>query len=144
MGMSLGAYHAANTLFRYPHLIKRCYGLSGVYDLRRFMDGMYDDNFYFHNPVDYVANLSDEWILDQLRSCEIRLVDGSGPWEESGSLVRVLGNPIVERESGTISTTGVRAAATTGPYWREMMREYLSGGDGVTSPGRHANFSSRY
>ncbi len=57
MGASLGAYHAANTLFRYPHRVKRCYALSGVYDLKRFMNGMYDDNFYFHNPVDYMANL---------------------------------------------------------------------------------------
>ena len=62
MGASLGAYHAANTLFRYPHQVKRCYGLSGIYDLREFMDGIYDDNFYFHNPVDYVANLSDPWV----------------------------------------------------------------------------------
>ena len=57
MGASLGAYHAANTLFRYPHQVKRCYALSGIYDLRDFMGGLYDDNFYFHNPVDYLANL---------------------------------------------------------------------------------------
>ncbi len=56
MGASMGVYHAANTLFRYPHLVKRCYALSGMYDLRRLMDGGYDDNFYFHNPVDYLAN----------------------------------------------------------------------------------------
>ncbi len=29
MGASMGAYHAANTLFRYPHLVKRCYALVG-------------------------------------------------------------------------------------------------------------------
>src|SRR3954469_21606596 len=34
MGASLGAYHAMNTLFRYPHVVKRGYGLSGIYDLR--------------------------------------------------------------------------------------------------------------
>ena len=62
-GASLGAYHAANTLLRYPASVKRCYGFSGVYDLRRFMDGMYDDNFYFQNPVDYMANLGDGWYL---------------------------------------------------------------------------------
>ena len=83
MGASLGAYHAANTLFRYPHRVKRCYALSGVYDLKRFMDGMYDDNFYFHNPVDYLANLDDPWLKEQLASCEIHLATGSGPWEES-------------------------------------------------------------
>jgi hypothetical protein len=39
--------------------VKRCYALSGVYDMRDSMDGMYDDNFYFNNPVDYMANQSD-------------------------------------------------------------------------------------
>jgi esterase/lipase superfamily enzyme len=124
MGASLGAYHAANTLFRYPHLIKRCYALSGVYDLRRFMDGLYDDNFYFHNPVDYVANLTDAWILDQLRTCEIRLATGSGPWEESSHSYTF---------SGILARKGIRHylddwGARGGhdwPYWRDMMREYL-------------------
>ncbi len=66
MGASLGAYHAANTLFRYPDRVKRCYALSGVYDLKHFMDGMFDDNFYFHNPVDYLSNLDDPWLREQL------------------------------------------------------------------------------
>ena len=56
LGASLGAYHAANTLFKHPDHVKRCYALSGVYDMRDSMDGMYNDNFYFNNPVDYMAN----------------------------------------------------------------------------------------
>jgi len=52
LGASLGAYHAANTLFKHPDHVKRCYALSGIYDMRDSMDGMYDDNFYFNNPVD--------------------------------------------------------------------------------------------
>ena len=59
VGASLGAYHAANTLFHNPHVVKRCYALSGIFDLRDFMGGMYDDNFYFQNPVDYMSNLTD-------------------------------------------------------------------------------------
>ena len=35
----------------------------GVYDMKRFMDGMYDENFYFNNPVDYVPNLSRRMVL---------------------------------------------------------------------------------
>jgi esterase/lipase superfamily enzyme len=83
-GASLGAYHAANTLFKHPHRVKRCYALSGVYDMRNFMDGMFDDNFYFNNPVDYMANQHDAWYLQQYRSCDIRLTTGCGPWENSG------------------------------------------------------------
>ena len=127
MGASLGAYHAVNTLFRYPHLVKRCYGLSGVYDLRRFMDGLYDENFYFHNPIDYVANLTDPWILDQLASCEIRLVTGSGPWEESSHSYAF---------SGILARQGIRhflddwgpRGGHDWPYWQDIMREYLRQG----------------
>jgi esterase/lipase superfamily enzyme len=124
MGASLGAYHAANTLFRYPHLVKRCYALSGIYDLRRFMDGAYDDNFYFHNPVDYLANLDDRWILDQLASCEIRLVTGSGPWEQSSytyALSSVLARKGIRHQ---VDDWGPRGGHDW-PYWKEQMREYL-------------------
>ncbi len=124
-GASLGAYHAANTLLRYPHLVKRCYAFSGLYDLRRFMDGLYDDNFYFHNPADYVASLNDPWYTNALASCEIRIVTGSGPWEESGDS---------HAFSEVLARTGIRHhlddwGARGGhdwPYWKDMLREYLS------------------
>ena len=32
------------------------------------MDGDYDDNFYFNNPVDYVASLNDPWYLRPARA----------------------------------------------------------------------------
>ena len=125
-GASMGAFHAVNTLFRYPHEVKRCYGFSGVYDMRRFMDGLYDDNFYFHNPIDYVANLTDGWNLDQLASCEIRLVTGSGPFEESRHTYAF---------SGVLARRGIRhhvddwgpKGGHDWPYWREMIRAYVGG-----------------
>ena len=64
MGASLGAFHAANTLFKHPDAVKRCWAMSGVYDMRRFMDGMSDDNFYFNNPIDYLGGISD-WGTDR-------------------------------------------------------------------------------
>ena len=79
MGASLGAYHAANTLFKYPDVVKRCFALSGVYDMKGFMDGAYDENFYFNNPVDYLANASDPWMLGHLATCDIHIATGSGP-----------------------------------------------------------------
>ena len=125
MGASLGAYHAANTLFRYPHLVKRCYALSGIYDLRRFMDGGYDENFYFHNPVDYMANLSDPKLLEQLATCEIRLVTGSGPYEES-SYTYAMSHVLAQRGiRHYVDDWGVRGGHDW-PYWREQLREYVS------------------
>ena len=78
MGASLGGYHAANTLLKHPDVVKRCFALSGVYDMRRFMGGDYDDNFYFNNPVDYMANMSDGWALHHLASCDLHLATGHG------------------------------------------------------------------
>ena len=125
MGASLGAYHAANTLFRYPHLVKRCYALSGVYDLRSFMDGAYDDHFYFQNPIDYMSNLTDPWYLAQLATCEIRLVTGSGPHEDSSpsyALSRLLGRKGIPHH---LDDWGARGGHDW-PYWKEQLREYLS------------------
>ena len=125
-GMSLGAYHAANTLFRYPNLVKRCYALSGVYDLRSRMDGGYDENFYFHNPVDYLGNLSDPWHFEQYASCDIHLATGTGPWEDSSSTYQL---------SGILSRKGIRhhlddwgpRGGHDWPYWKDQLRTYLAG-----------------
>ena len=124
-GASLGAYHAANTLFKHPDHVKRCYALSGVYDLRNFMDGLYDDNFYFNNPIDYLSNMSDPWFYEQIASCDIHITTGTGPWENSGPTYRL---------SEVLSEKGIRHSLDNWgpqgghdwPYWKHQMREYIS------------------
>jgi esterase/lipase superfamily enzyme len=89
------------------------------------MDGMYDDNFYFHNPIDYVASLEDAWNRHQLDSCEIRLVTGSGPYEDSWHTYVF---------SDVLRRKGIRhhvddwgwKGGHDWPYWKEMIREYVS------------------
>jgi esterase/lipase superfamily enzyme len=125
MGASLGAFHAANTLFKYPDVVKRCFALSGVYDMKAFMDGAYDDNFYFNNPVDYLSSASDPWLLGNLATCDIHIATGSGPWEKSDESYRF---------SRILASRGIRHhlddwGAMGGhdwPYWKHQMREYLS------------------
>jgi esterase/lipase superfamily enzyme len=124
MGPSLGAYHAANTLFRYPHQVKRCYALSGIFDLRAFMGGMYDENFYFHNPIDYLANLNDPWAYQQLASCEIRLVTGWGPWEKS-DLTYALSDLLNRKGIRHFVDNWGERGGHDWPYWKDEMREYL-------------------
>jgi esterase/lipase superfamily enzyme len=124
-GASLGAYHAVNTLLKHPDVFTRCYALSGVYDMKRFMSGDYDDNFYFNNPVDYMANLSDGATLHHLGSCDIHLATGNGPWERPEEAYRL---------SSILQARGVRHylddwGAQGGhdwPYWRHMIWEYLA------------------
>ena len=124
MGASLGAYHAANTLFKHPEVVKRCFAMSGIYDMKRFMDGVYDDNFYFNNPVDYLANLSDPRVLHQLSTCDIHIITGSGPWEQSHESYRL---------SEILRSRGIRhhlddwgpMGGHDWPYWKHQIGIYL-------------------
>jgi len=123
-GSSFGAYHAANTVLKHPDVFRRCLALSGVYDIRRFMDGDYDDNCYFNNPVDYVANLNDHAVLHQLAQNDIRLVTGHGSWEDSGPTYRF---SEVLRSRGiphSVDDWGADGGHDW-PYWKRQMNEYL-------------------
>ena len=123
-GASFGAYHAANTLLKHPDLFRRCLALSGMYDLRKFMDGDYDDNFYYNNPVDYVASLSDPWYLHHLSQCDIRLATGTGPYEDAGHTYRL---------SEVLSQRGIPHSVDNWgpegghdwPYWKRQMDVYI-------------------
>jgi esterase/lipase superfamily enzyme len=124
-GASFGAYHAANTLFKHPHLFRRCLALSGVYDIRKFMDGDYDDNFYFNNPVDYVASLHDPHVLRLLHQCDIRLATGTGSYEDSGPTYRM---SEVLRSRGiphSVDNWGADGGHDW-PYWKKQMDQYIA------------------
>ena len=125
MGMAFGAYHAATTLFKHPDIVTRCYALSGVYDMKRFMDGMYDDNFYFNNPVDYLANLDTAELLAQISACEIHLATGDGPWEDKGPTYR-LADVLQRKNIPHVLDDWGAMGGHDWPYWKHQMREYLS------------------
>jgi esterase/lipase superfamily enzyme len=82
LGCSLGAFHAANIALRHAHLFPRALCMSGSYDPGEWHAwGDRGAAAYFHNPVDYVANLHGEH-LDWLRSrVHLTLVVGQGSWE---------------------------------------------------------------
>ena len=123
-GSSFGAYHAANSLLKHPDLFVGCLALSGVYDINRFMDGDYDDNCYFNNPVDYVANITDPGYIERLNRCDIRLVTGHGPFEDAGPTYQL---------SEVLTRRGIRHSVDDWgpdgghdwPYWKRQMDEYL-------------------
>ena len=84
---------------------------------------MYDDNFYFNNPVDYVPNLSDPWTYVNLATCDIHIATGSGPYENSGpsyrfaSLLKSKGIP------HSLDDWGPKGGHDW-PYWHHQMWSY--------------------
>lgn len=125
-GASFGAYHAANFAFRYPFLVQRIIGLSGLYDVSRWADGYSDDNVYFNNPMAYIPNEYESGRLDALRHMDIILVTGHDDRFRQQN----------EDFSGVLWNKGIGNAlriwdgwAHDWPWWRQMLPLYIGGHD---------------
>lgn len=120
-GVSLGALHALNTLLRRPDLFDGTIAMSGVYDLKEYSKGYYDEDVYFNSPIDYMKNLGDGETLDCLRQKEkIYLLSGKGEYEDphaSWEMGEVLGSKGV---SNYVELWG-NEYRHDWPTWREML-----------------------
>jgi esterase/lipase superfamily enzyme len=126
VGASFGAFHAACFAFKYPHLVGRMIGMSGMYDIKRFTGGYSDDNVYFNNPMDFVQHENDWGRLEAMRRMDIILVTGR---DDS-----LCGES--ERMSSTLWNKGIGNAlrlwdgwSHDWPYWQKMMQRYVGGHD---------------
>ena len=81
-GVSMGAYHAANFLFRHPDLFNTVIALSGLFRLTHFIGDYMDDNVYFNTPLAYLPSMNEPWYLDQYRQSRIIMGVGQGAWED--------------------------------------------------------------
>lgn len=126
LGCSFGASHAVNFAFRHPQLVDRVIGMSGLYDLRRFFGGSTHESIYFHNPVEYMANVQDEATLAHLRRMDIILAIGQ---EDAAAWSN-------DRLSQILWSKGIWHAlrmwsgwSHDWPYWQQMLGLYISGHD---------------
>ncbi|MCB8984830.1 MAG: esterase family protein [Ardenticatenaceae bacterium] len=126
VGASFGAYHAVNFALRHPHLVGRTIGMSGIYDISRWLDGYHDENVYFQNPVEYIANESDPGRIHALKQVDIILAVGNGD--------SLYGNNTYF--SGLLWQKDIGNALRVWdgwshdwPYWQQMLRLYIGGHD---------------
>jgi esterase/lipase superfamily enzyme len=128
-GCSLGAYHAANLAFKYPHLFHKMVGLSGRYDLTislehfdDLFEGYRDENIYYNMPSQFLLNLEDEALIKQMKTMEIVFVVGEKDvFLENNRLI-----------SNTLWQKGIWNAlhlwdgeSHKAKYWRHMVQLYL-------------------
>jgi esterase/lipase superfamily enzyme len=78
-GCSFGGYHSVNIALRHPDIFTHCVSMGGAFDLRSFLRGYYDENFYYNQPLDFLPNLNDGWFWDRYQS--LRLVLATGEWD---------------------------------------------------------------
>ncbi len=124
-GVSLGALHAVNSFLRRPDVFEGTIGLSGIYDLKQYSKGYFDEDCYFNSPMDYMPNMNDPYWLNILRSRHhLYLVSGRGSYEAPDASV-ALGN--------VLSAKGIRNSVDLWghewghdwPTWRAMLPLYL-------------------
>ena len=89
-GCSLGATHAANLFFRFPHVFTGMLALSGIFSASYGWEGYWDQDVYNNSPVDYLAGMSaDHPYIDAYRSGKGIICVGQGAWEMPETTRRV-------------------------------------------------------
>ena len=122
LGASFGAFHAAALVTRHPGVAAKAVCLSGAYDAARWLDGSYEQEAYFVNPLAFLPRLSDERYLAPLRRTEIVIATGEDDPNaaQSRRLAEVLQEKAVPADLFVWS-----GWAHDWPYWKEMLDELL-------------------
>ncbi|MCB0634797.1 MAG: alpha/beta hydrolase-fold protein [Saprospiraceae bacterium] len=82
-GASFGALHAMNLFLRRPDEINGVISMSGDYELSHYTRGYHDTDVYFNSPMQYMPNLNDHYVLEQIRrNWHIHILTGQGEWED--------------------------------------------------------------
>ena len=130
-GASIGAFNAVAVTCRYPELFRAALGLSGTYDLTRFLtNGDLPTDFYFSSPVHFLPGLEGP-TLERLRHRYVLLASGQGRAEnvgESWRMTHVLGQARVPNRFVPWGEEWHH----DWPTWRRMFPLYL---DELTAPG---------
>jgi esterase/lipase superfamily enzyme len=125
-GASFGAYHAMSFGLRFPQLVNRIIGLSGLYDISRQASGHMDANVYAANPMAFMAHEHDQERLAAFRRQDIIMAIGRGDPSYQNN----------EDFSSILWSKGVGNAlrvwdghAHDWPFWEKMIRMYVGGHD---------------
>lgn len=125
-GASMGAYHAANVLFRHPDRFDGLVAMSGLYQLAMFVGDDASDPVYFNSPLRYLPNLDDPWYLDRIRAARLAFVVGRGAWEdEMLADTRALREVLAAKSIPAIVEEWGDDVNHDWPWWRRMLPYYL-------------------
>jgi esterase/lipase superfamily enzyme len=123
-GASIGAFNAIEVLCRHPDVFTAALGISGTYNLTKWLKGPMTSDFFFSSPLHYLPTLDDGPVLDRLRSRFVLLAHGLGAAEEpaeSWRMAEVLGSRGVPNR--------VEEWGPEWPHdwitWREMFPRFL-------------------
>ena len=123
-GSSLGALHCANVFFRRPDIFAGTIAMSGMYDLKYYTKGYFDDNVYFNSPADYMPRWEDEGIWHQLRHRNIVIASGQGAYESPGASIH-LSHILNQHGVPHLLDLWGHDMTHDWPTWRQMLPHFL-------------------
>lgn len=125
-GVSLGAFHAANTLFRRPDLFSGTIAMSGTYNLEWYADGYWDENCFYNSPVHYLPRLNDSHWLPMLQAKQhIYFMTGQGPYEHPQSSIQ-MGHLLGSKGIPNYIDVWGKEYRHDWPTWRDMLPSAFS------------------
>jgi esterase/lipase superfamily enzyme len=122
-GASIGAFNAVASVCRHPDVFKMAIAMSGTYDLSKYLEGRFIQDFYFCSPLHFLPGLEGP-LLDMLRQRMILLPSGEGDYEDIGEswrLAKVLGEKAIPNRVDSWGTDYKHDWIT----WRKMLPQYL-------------------
>lgn len=122
-GASIGAFNAVATVCRHPDVFKLAIGMSGTYDLSKYLLGRMNQDFYFSSPLHYLPGLKGPQ-LDALRSRFILLASGEGAWEDIGESWRIANTLGARSVPNRVDSWG-KDWKHDWETWRAMLPRYL-------------------
>jgi len=123
-GASIGAFNAVASLCRHPDVFRCAIGMSGTYNLERWLHGQFFEDFYFSSPLHYLPGLKEGPQLDMLRSRFVLLTYGQGRWEEPNESWRLANLLGAKRIPNRVDPWGPEWDHDW-PAWRAMLPVYL-------------------
>ena len=124
-GASIGAFNALASLCRHPDVFSKAICMSGSYDLEHWLEGQWNEDFYYASPLHYLPGLSED--SEQLRLLRHRYVaipTGQGRWEEPGESWKVA-HALGSRGIPNRLHLWGREWDHDWPTWRAMLPHYL-------------------
>jgi len=122
-GASIGAFNAVAALCRHPDVFRLAIGMSGTFDLSKYLEGRFNHDFYFSSPLHFLPGLEGEQ-LERLRTRLILLPTGEGDYEDIGESWRMAAVLGAKGIPNRVDPWG-RHYHHNWETWREMLPKYL-------------------
>lgn len=123
-GASIGALNALISICRHPDVFSKALCVSGTYDVEKWLEGQWYEDFWYYSPLMFVPHLPEGPQLTQLRERFILLVTGSGKNEDpedSWMVANALGSKNIPNRVDVWDQSWPHDWVT----WREMYPKYV-------------------